>query len=128
MTLFERPDAPPRPPRTTGLFHLALLVPDRAELAADDRFQVLRRFRGILLDRRRAAREEVERVDAAVDADLVVKPFDVEAPTSPRATPTLAFALSRRVISPPISRLSASENTGARKVSRLTKRVAKLQK
>jgi catechol 2,3-dioxygenase len=25
--------APPRPPRTTGLFHLAILVPDRAELA-----------------------------------------------------------------------------------------------
>jgi catechol 2,3-dioxygenase len=25
-------DAPPRPPRTTGLFHLAILVPDRAEL------------------------------------------------------------------------------------------------
>jgi len=27
------PDAPPRPPGTTGLFHLALLVPDRGELA-----------------------------------------------------------------------------------------------
>jgi catechol 2,3-dioxygenase len=27
------PDAPPRPPRTTGLFHLALLVPTRADLA-----------------------------------------------------------------------------------------------
>lgn len=26
-------DAPPRPPRTTGLFHLALLVPTRADLA-----------------------------------------------------------------------------------------------
>jgi catechol 2,3-dioxygenase len=26
--------APPRPPRTTGLFHLAILVPDRAALAA----------------------------------------------------------------------------------------------
>ena len=26
-------DAPPRPPRTTGLFHLAVLVPSRAELA-----------------------------------------------------------------------------------------------
>ena len=33
VTLVERPNAPPRPPRTTGLFHLALLVPDRAELA-----------------------------------------------------------------------------------------------
>ena len=33
VTLVERPGAPPRPPRTTGLFHLALLVPDRAELA-----------------------------------------------------------------------------------------------
>jgi catechol 2,3-dioxygenase len=28
------PDAPPRPARTTGLFHLAILVPDRPELAA----------------------------------------------------------------------------------------------
>jgi catechol 2,3-dioxygenase len=27
------PDAPPRPPRTTGLFHLALLVPTRVDLA-----------------------------------------------------------------------------------------------
>ena len=27
------PDAPPRPPHTTGLFHLALLVPTRANLA-----------------------------------------------------------------------------------------------
>jgi catechol 2,3-dioxygenase len=27
------PDAPPRPPHTTGLFHLALLVPTRADLA-----------------------------------------------------------------------------------------------
>jgi catechol 2,3-dioxygenase len=26
-------DAPPRPPRSTGLFHLALLVPERADLA-----------------------------------------------------------------------------------------------
>ncbi len=33
VTLVGRPDAPPRPPRTTGLFHLALLVPSRAELA-----------------------------------------------------------------------------------------------
>jgi len=33
VTLVGRPDAPPRPPGTTGLFHLALLVPDRAELA-----------------------------------------------------------------------------------------------
>ena len=29
----HRPDAPVRPPRTTGLFHLALLVPSRADLA-----------------------------------------------------------------------------------------------
>ena len=33
VTLVGRPDAPLRPPRTTGLFHLALLVPSRAELA-----------------------------------------------------------------------------------------------
>ena len=33
VTLVHRPDAPVRPPRTTGLFHLALLVPSRAELA-----------------------------------------------------------------------------------------------
>ena len=33
VTLVEDPDAPPRPRGTTGLFHLALLVPDRAELA-----------------------------------------------------------------------------------------------
>ena len=33
VTLIERPDAPARPRGTTGLFHLALLVPDRAELA-----------------------------------------------------------------------------------------------
>ena len=33
VALVHRPDAPPRPPRTTGLFHLALLVPSRAELA-----------------------------------------------------------------------------------------------
>ena len=33
VTLIARPDAPPRPPRTTGLFHLALLVPSRADLA-----------------------------------------------------------------------------------------------
>jgi catechol 2,3-dioxygenase len=33
VTLVHRRDAPPRPPRTTGLFHLALLVPSRAELA-----------------------------------------------------------------------------------------------
>lgn len=33
VTLVHRPDAPPRPPRTTGLFHLALLVPSRADLA-----------------------------------------------------------------------------------------------
>jgi catechol 2,3-dioxygenase len=33
VRLVEDRDAPPRPPRTTGLFHLAILVPDRAELA-----------------------------------------------------------------------------------------------
>ncbi len=33
VTLVERRDAPPRPARTTGLFHVALLVPDRADLA-----------------------------------------------------------------------------------------------
>ncbi len=33
VELVEDGEAPPRPPRTTGLFHLALLVPDRAELA-----------------------------------------------------------------------------------------------
>jgi catechol 2,3-dioxygenase len=33
VVLVGRPEAPPRPPQTTGLFHLALLVPDRAELA-----------------------------------------------------------------------------------------------
>ena len=33
VTLVHRPDAPLRPPRTTGLFHLALLVPSRADLA-----------------------------------------------------------------------------------------------
>src|SRR5215218_1517896 len=33
VELEERPDAPARPHRSTGLFHLALLVPTRAELA-----------------------------------------------------------------------------------------------
>jgi catechol 2,3-dioxygenase len=33
VELIEDLAAPPRPPRTTGLFHLAILVPDRAELA-----------------------------------------------------------------------------------------------
>ena len=33
VELVSRPDAPARPPRTTGLFHLALLVPTRADLA-----------------------------------------------------------------------------------------------
>jgi len=33
VELVEDRVAPPRPPRTTGLFHLAILVPDRAELA-----------------------------------------------------------------------------------------------
>lgn len=34
VELLHRPGAAPRPSGTTGLFHLALLVPDRAELAA----------------------------------------------------------------------------------------------
>ncbi len=33
VRLISDPAAPPRPPGTTGLFHLAILVPDRAELA-----------------------------------------------------------------------------------------------
>ena len=33
VELLSEPDAPARPPRTTGLFHLALLVPTRADLA-----------------------------------------------------------------------------------------------
>jgi catechol 2,3-dioxygenase len=33
VELVHDPDAPPRPPGTTGLFHLALLVPSRLELA-----------------------------------------------------------------------------------------------
>ena len=33
VELAERPDAPPRPPGSTGLFHLAILLPGRAELA-----------------------------------------------------------------------------------------------
>jgi catechol 2,3-dioxygenase len=33
VELAETPDAPRRPPRTTGLFHLAILVPSRLELA-----------------------------------------------------------------------------------------------
>ena len=33
VELVHEPDAPPRPLGTTGLFHLAILVPDRAELA-----------------------------------------------------------------------------------------------
>jgi catechol 2,3-dioxygenase len=33
VELVESPDAAPRPPRTTGLFHLAILVPSRPELA-----------------------------------------------------------------------------------------------
>jgi catechol 2,3-dioxygenase len=34
VELTEDPEAPPRPPGTTGLFHLAILVPDRSALAA----------------------------------------------------------------------------------------------
>jgi catechol 2,3-dioxygenase len=33
VELVPSPGAPPRPPRTTGLFHLAILVPDRLALA-----------------------------------------------------------------------------------------------
>jgi catechol 2,3-dioxygenase len=33
VELLSRPDAPPRPPGTTGLFHLAILVPSRPDLA-----------------------------------------------------------------------------------------------
>jgi catechol 2,3-dioxygenase len=33
VELLGRPHAPPRPPRTTGLFHMAILVPSRTELA-----------------------------------------------------------------------------------------------
>ena len=33
VELAHDPDAPPRPHRSTGLFHLALLVPERADLA-----------------------------------------------------------------------------------------------
>jgi catechol 2,3-dioxygenase len=33
LQLIGDPDAPPRPPGTTGLFHFAILVPDRVELA-----------------------------------------------------------------------------------------------
>ena len=41
VELLADPDAPARPPRTTGLFHLALLVPTRAGLA-----RTLRRVAG----------------------------------------------------------------------------------
>ena len=34
VELTEDPEAPPRPPGTTGLFHLAILVPTRSDLAA----------------------------------------------------------------------------------------------
>src|SRR5687768_818427 len=34
LELEADPDAPPRPPGTTGLFHFAILVPARADLAA----------------------------------------------------------------------------------------------
>ena len=34
VELESSPDAPPRPPGTTGLFHLAILVPTRSDLAA----------------------------------------------------------------------------------------------
>lgn len=32
LALVGRPDAPPRPPRTTGLYHFAILLPSRADL------------------------------------------------------------------------------------------------
>src|SRR5436305_14764881 len=32
LELAARPDAPPRPSRSTGLYHHAILVPDRVEL------------------------------------------------------------------------------------------------
>lgn len=32
LEVIERPGAPPKPPRTTGLYHLALLMPSRADL------------------------------------------------------------------------------------------------
>lgn len=41
VELVSDPDAPSRPPRSTGLFHLALLVPTRADLA-----RTLRRVAG----------------------------------------------------------------------------------
>lgn len=41
VELVADPEAPPRPPDTTGLFHLALLVPTRADLA-----RTLRRVAG----------------------------------------------------------------------------------
>jgi catechol 2,3-dioxygenase len=34
LELRGEPEAPPRPPRTTGLFHFAILVPSRPDLAA----------------------------------------------------------------------------------------------
>jgi catechol 2,3-dioxygenase len=33
LGLIEHPDAPPRPPRTIGLYHFALLLPERLDLA-----------------------------------------------------------------------------------------------
>src|SRR5258708_20393574 len=33
LVLRGEPEAPPRPPHTTGLFHFAILVPSRPELA-----------------------------------------------------------------------------------------------
>jgi catechol 2,3-dioxygenase len=34
LRLYHRPDAPPPPPRATGLYHFALLLPSRRDLAA----------------------------------------------------------------------------------------------
>jgi catechol 2,3-dioxygenase len=45
VELVEDLAAPPRPPRTTGLFHLAILVPDRAELARSLQRMVETRWR-----------------------------------------------------------------------------------
>jgi catechol 2,3-dioxygenase len=45
VELVQDAAAPPRPPGTTGLFHLAILVPDRAELARSLRRLVHGRWR-----------------------------------------------------------------------------------
>ncbi len=45
ITLTEVPGARPEPPRTTGLYHLAVLVPTRAALARSLRHVIERRYR-----------------------------------------------------------------------------------